>query len=361
MKTFFCDFCGHLIYFENTRCIRCASPLGYIPEKERNTAFKIEKDGVWRRIKNDEAYKPCKNHVDHNACNWMLPYDSTDDYCFSCKFTRTIPDLLRDKNLSYWYKIEKAKRRLIYNILRLKLPLENKFEDPERGLAFDFLESIDLNMKEIDPVKIGHSRGLITMNIDEANDAIRVKIRVEMKERYRTLLGHLRHEIGHYYWFLLFGNAIDGDEFRSLFGDEREDYSQALSKYYENQKEEVSPEYISRYASSHPWEDWAETWAHYMHMFDTLETAYAWGLNFNPKESILQDEKRLVRGDYSSINELIENWTMATGALNSLNRSMGLNDPYPFIISPQVAKKLEFVHETISKAALYPKTFFYSK
>jgi hypothetical protein len=200
-------------------------------------------------------------------------------------------------------------------------------------------------------VKTGHHKGLITINIDEANDAIRVKLRMDMKERYRTLLGHFRHEIGHYYWFILFDQALDIEKFRALFGDERDDYTEALAIYYSQKDEkDQSPEFISRYASSHPWEDWAETWAHYMHMYDTLETAYAWGLNFNPRETALKDEKRLIRGDYSSIEELIENWTMATGALNSLNRSMGLNDPYPFIITPQVSKKLEFIHETISKA-----------
>src|SRR6202011_5238904 len=41
--------------------------------------------------------------------------------------------------------------------------------------------------------------------------------------------------------------------------------------------------HVTPYASAHPWEDFAETWAHYFHMVDTLETATAFGLRLRPE------------------------------------------------------------------------------
>ncbi len=355
MKTFYCDHCGQLIYFENVQCLNCGHMLGYCHDSQKNTAFEIIGKDHWSSLAPrslGKLYKPCFNYTQENVCNWMIPIESSDHYCLSCSLTQTIPDINTGDNRKYWYKLEQAKRRLVYSILSLKLPLRNKQEDPENGLAFEFLEGPELNQPEKTPVSIGHAKGLITINIAEANDAIRVKLRVEMKERYRTLLGHFRHEIGHYYWYLLVGtNSKWLDPCREIFGDDRQNYTEALNTYYASQStRESHPDYISEYASSHPWEDWAETWAHYMHMYDTLETAYSWKINFNPKLSKYPKKENVIFDVDESFNEMLQNWTWATGALNSLNRSMGLNDPYPFIVTPKVSDKLRFIHKVIHES-----------
>lgn len=355
MKTFYCDFCSQLIYFENIECVNCGHILGFCSDTQKNTTFKPIGNGMWESLaprSQGKIYKQCANYSHENVCNWMIPVESKENFCLSCNLNQTIPDIHIGNNRKYWYKLEQAKRRLVYSILSLKLPLKNKKQDPENGLVFEFLEGPELNQPERSPVTTGHNKGLITINVAEANDAVRVKLRVEMKERYRTLLGHFRHEVGHYYWYLLVDNSKWLDPCREIFGDDRLDYQEALSNYYATQAQrELHPDHISVYASSHPWEDWAETWAHYMHMYDTLETAYSWKINFNPKLSKYpKKEQDIEISTDDSFNEMLGNWTWATGALNSLNRSMGLNDPYPFIVTAKVGEKLRFIHKVIHES-----------
>jgi hypothetical protein len=91
------------------------------------------------------------------------------------------------------------------------------------------------------------------------------------------LLGHFRHEVGHYFWDRLVAtDPHQLEEFRVLFGDDRQDYGEALKRHYdEGAPANWQDTYISMYATMHPWEDFAETWAHYLHIVDTLETAGA--------------------------------------------------------------------------------------
>jgi hypothetical protein len=346
MKLFSCQGCGNLLYFENIRCESCGRALGYIPDLTEISALDPKDGNGWTALAAQGiAYRFCRNYY-HGVCNWMLPVDSGEDYCAACRHNRVIPDLSIAGNNVLWGKIEVAKHRLFYGLLRLGLPLENRADDPVHGLAFDFLQ--DLPESHAAGVMTGHDNGLITLAVREADDATREKVRGEMGEPYRTLLGHFRHESGHYFWDRLVARQQGWlDAFRALFGDDRQDYDQALKRHYE---EGAPPNwqdnYVSIYATTHPWEDFAETWAHYLHIVDTLETAGAFGLKVRPRRakgaiaaSIDFDPYRAARMD-----TLIDAWLPVEFATNSLNRSMGLLDLYPFVLSPKVLEKLGFVH-----------------
>jgi hypothetical protein len=241
--------------------------------------------------------------------------------------------------------IEVAKHRLFYTLIKLRLPLATRREDPE-GLAFDFIAAATPSA----PVMTGHANGLVTINLAEADDAERERARNQMGEPYRTLLGHFRHEIAHYYWSRLIENSNRLQEFRDLFGNEQQDYATALQNHYANGPPADWPtHFVTAYASSHPWEDFAETWAHYFHMVDTLETAHAFGLIVRPRVSKGADLATKIDFDaYSAeMDRIIEAWLPLTFAVNSINRSMGLLDLYPFVLSPTVIAKLTFVHDRI--------------
>lgn len=359
MKIFSCDNCGQLIYFENVICNNCGYSLGYCYDTGKLCSFKVGDDGIWTSIgptTTGRRYKPCKNYSKHAACNWMIPVEYSVERCVSCNLNWVIPDISVGDNHKYWQLIEKAKRRLVFSVLHMRLPLHNKKEDKLNGLAFKFMEGPGLNGQEHKPVMTGHNRGIITLNLAEANDAIRVKMRDAMKERYRTLLGHFRHEVGHYYWMLLVDNRQWLEPCRQLFGDDRQDYAESLKKYYAKKSEDdniVDINFISAYASSHPWEDWAETWAHYMHIYDTLETANSWGLRFSVKSVRYSAAQKPNTNVDDPFDRMIDNWDWASCALNSVNRSMGFNDPYPFVISEQVKEKLRFVHNVIHENSVW--------
>jgi hypothetical protein len=260
--------------------------------------------------------------------------------------TRVIPDLSQAGRREAWGRLEVAKRRLVYGLMHLGLPVSSKLEDPNNGLAFEFLADSPATS-----ALTGHKNGVITVNVAEADDAEREKRRQQMGEPYRTLLGHFRHEIGHYYWDRLIKNGPRIQGFRQIFGDERDDYGAALAHHYERGAPSNWQSYfVSAYASMHAWEDWAETWAHYLHMTDTIETAVDCGLSLQPRRT---DEPALdpalaLRGSRpESFDETIERWFSLTYVLNNLNRGMGMPDAYPFILSPPAIDKLRFVHETI--------------
>ena len=352
MKIFSCDVCGHQIYFENTLCVNCKSPLGYLPVLDGMSSLKETDGRVFKALApkaKGNLYKKCRNFQQENVCNWMVPADDPIEFCLSCRLNEIIPDLSVAENRTYWHQLEMAKRRLVFSLLHLNLPLKNKKENPQKGLAFVFKADEDMAAdEESTKVIIGHERGTITINIAEANDAIREKMRLDMNEDYRTLLGHFRHEIGHYYWFLL----IDGNprllaRFREVFGNEQEDYPKALNQYYsQGPKPDWAGRYICAYASAHPWEDWAESWAHYLHMFDALETAHNWGLIIkykSGKELNLIQFKEMLHDFEAMKNQ----WGYLCAALNSLNRSMGMRDVYPFVWTEAIIKKLRFIHQVI--------------
>ncbi|WP_313165271.1 zinc-binding metallopeptidase family protein [Massilia oculi] len=348
MKTFHCDKCSQQIFFENTLCFNCNSTLGYQPATRSVNSFEQTEDGLWRSLNRTDAgkvYKQCSNYVQHDVCNWMLPADDPHDLCASCQLTVVIPALTSEKNHILWARLEAAKRRLLFSLATLNLTPASKEAEPETGLAFQFLEDGVTDQC----VMTGHANGVITLNIAEADPAERERTREQMHERYRTLLGHFRHESGHYYFDRLVANSPWIDEYRALFGDERQDYGESLKRHYENgPAQDWAERFVSSYASSHPWEDWAETWAHYLHMIDTLETAHSCGLQLKPRKA---DEPALdgitlpTRTD--AFDDTLSDWFALTYVLNSLNRSIGMPDSYPFTLSPPVLEKLHFVHRVV--------------
>lgn len=357
MLTFVCQ-CGNELHFANTQCVQCNYTLGFIPDDLVVSAFSETDSELWLSSCNNRKYRPCRNYKVNNVCNWMVEADDENDYCLSCRLTKEIPDLTKADNLRRWYLLERAKRRLIYAAIKLNLPIKNKYEDPEAGLEFVFREDVvedeygnELTIKEF--VITGHNNGLITINVKEADHAVRVDMREKMKESYRTLIGHFRHESGHYYWDRLINETEWIDDFRNLFGDERLDYQEALQTYYKDGPvDEWQHKYISAYASMHPWEDWAETWAHYLHMVDTLESAHNFQVTIgdkaisNPFDHVEYESKLQIE---ESFTEIFDNWCSLARVLNGLNRSMGIDDAYPFIVSESSLNKLRFVHHVINR------------
>ena len=345
MKLFSCQACGQLLYFENVQCVHCRRSLGYLPDLAQISALEPLGDGGWRTLAAPEsAYKFCNNNQ-FGVCNWMVPADDAAGYCAACRHNHVIPDLSVAGHDLLWARLEGAKHRLFYTLMRLKLPLQNRIEDPEHGLAFDFLA--DPPVAHAVRVMTGHDNGLITLALKEADDAVREKTRNEMGEPYRTLLGHFRHESGHYFWDRLVANdPAQLESFRACFGDERADYDAALKTHYEQgAPPNWQDNYVSVYATTHPWEDFAETWAHYLHIVDTLETASAFGMKVKPREARGDLAARVDFDPHAAtdMEQLIDAWLPIAFAVNSLNRSMGLSDLYPFVLTPKTIEKLAFV------------------
>ncbi|MCQ4158323.1 putative zinc-binding peptidase [Roseomonas sp. GC11] len=348
MRLFTCEVCGQTLYFENTRCERCGSALGYLPWPNRLSALEAE-GGAWRaRAEPGRLFRFCANAA-HGACNWLVPLESGEEFCLACRHNRTIPDLSCAGRLEGWRKIQAAERRAVYGFLRLGLPLRNRDEAPETGLAFDVLA--DPPAWDAPRVITGHDNGLITLALAEADDAERTRRRTAMGEPYRTLLGHFRHESGHYFWDRLVRDGGRLAECRAVFGDDGQDYGTALQRHYaEGPPADWQEHFVSAYATAHPWEDFAETWAHYLHIVDTLEMARAFGLGIAPRvdpggelaAEVDVDPYRATR-----IAPLMEAWVPLTAAVNSLNRCMGTPDLYPFVLSPVVVRKLAFIQALV--------------
>lgn len=350
MKVFHCDHCEQLVFFENTQCMRCGRLLAYLPDLETVASLDDAGSGLWQSPlqKGDHrGYRLCDNYSNRNVCNWAVNQETPHSLCVSCRLTRVIPDLGREGNKEAWYQIEVAKRRLVYSLLRMGCPVRNQDDDPQSGLAFELLADSDEPGAE--RVLTGHDNGVITLNIAEADDAERERRRRELGEPYRTLLGHLRHEVGHYYWDLLISRGPRLEAFRGLFGDERRDYRQALSEHYaQGPPANWQQRFISEYASAHAWEDWAETWAHYLHMVDALETAAECGMSLRP-QGVNEPELEAGSRPWSApFDTLIGNWFPLTYVLNNLNRGLGLPDGYPFVLSATAIEKLRFVHDTVA-------------
>jgi len=353
MKLFSCTNCNYPVYFENIFCIHCNASLGFDAVSLQPVAIISENNGLYSTIKRKDKtlYKYCNNYQ-YGVCNWLIPADDASGFCIACSLNRTIPDLSRTEYMERWKAIEIAKHRLVYQLLRMKLPVVPKQQDEQIGLVFDF-KANELNNKK-ERILTGHDNGVITLNIEEADDVEREMARRQMDEVYRTLLGHFRHEVGHYYWDRLIDNTSNLEKFRNLFGDDTIDYNEALQKHYkEGAPLNWNEHYISMYATTHPWEDWAETWAHYLHIIDTLETAYSFGLSINPIIAASQKMHTEIKKDPYAIkdfNTIFQMWIPLTFAMNSLNRSMGLKDIYPFVISEPVKQKMKFIHEVVLNA-----------
>ncbi len=347
MRAFTCKQCHELAPFECFTCPRCGVALGFDPV---SGTLELLSGGAARArcVQSDAAF-----------CNWLLPASETGTKCRSCQLTRTpLPPKAHTEHRAAFAKAEMAKRRLMFQIGELGLPVVSREEDPDHGLAFDLLASDHR-------VVTGHDNGVITIDLNETDDAFREQTRAQFREPYRTLLGHFRHEIGHYYWRqLILGEAkrpgAGGpsllDEARALFGDERADYRAARENHYTHGPgRDWSDNHVSAYAAMHPLEDWAETFAHYLHIHDTVQTASSHGVlvtgpvddrtgRRDPAKAAVPSEDTVWEEGFQAV---IADWLPLTVALNALNRSLGKDDLYPFELSPAVVSKLAFVHKAI--------------
>jgi hypothetical protein len=325
MRAFSCEVCGQLLFFDNSLCLRCGTPQGFVVER-----LALEPLGG----------QPRCSAADIAACNWVAERDGS--LCASCRLTRTRPNDADGEGLEEFAAAEGAKRRLLFELVDLGLPIDGD------DLRFDLLSSRD------EPVVTGHSDGLITLDLAESDDARREQRRAQLGEAYRTLLGHFRHEIGHYYWPSLVERrgADELERCRALFGDERQSYEAAIERHYANgPPSDWRERCVSAYATMHPAEDWAETFSHYLHIHDTLQTAAEFGLVVtgphvaHPPEGSVAVPGKL--GRESSIEAIIADWLPLTYALNALNRGMGRDDLYPFTLAPAVIEKLGYVRERV--------------
>lgn len=335
-----CD-AAHPLYFDSLRCDCCDREVGFDPDTMRMRAVG---EGGLRR---------CDNGSVHGVCNWLVSEDDALPLCRACRLNRVIPDLGDPQAPLYWARIEAAKRRALYGLMALGLDWNDGFavgEGPvlrfrfmaDRKPASGFEEPL---ADDAEPVYTGHNEGEITINLAEADEVQRTRIRTRLGERYRTLLGHFRHELGHYYYERLIAEQPDRlADFRACFGDPSLDYAQAMNAHYQRDPTEPHPEHISHYATMHPWEDWAETWAHYLHMMDGLDTA----ANLHLAVSGRDFASPFANGPTSaSLETWVARWLRLAEAMNTLNRSMGLADAYPFVLNPAVQRKLEWVHARV--------------
>ncbi len=333
MRDFHCRKCGQQLIFENSLCLNCESKLGFhLPSRTIQVLDDKEQAQV-----DDALIGRCANSG-VAACNWLVEIgEGLPALCESCRLTRTRPDDSDTDAMAAFAEAELAKRRVIVELDELQLPIFGKDEDPEIGLAFDLLSSATQQ------VITGHANGVVTLDLAEGDDVHREQLRVSMDEPYRTLIGHFRHEIGHFYQMVLVGDGPNRGRYEELFGDPDEDYQAALDRHYgDGPPENWKDDYVSSYATMHPAEDWAETFAHYLHIRDTLDTAAAFALA--PAGASLDAD---LPGQVG-FDRIIEWWLPLTWALNQINRSMGHQDLYPFVLPPKVLEKMEFIHELIT-------------
>lgn len=358
MRVFNCDHCGHLIFFDSVQCLNCASTLAFLPDVVAMGAVEPaeqEGPGMWRCIGGQGSpdysgrlYRMCRNYTEHHACNFAVSADDSDELCLSCRQTRVLPDLSDAANFGRWMQIEAAKRRLFYSLARLGL-------EPAPGGARPVFELMADKPGE-PAVMTGHHNGVITLNVAEADDDERARRRIALGEPYRTLVGHLRHESGHFYWDQLIRDGGRLESFRQVFGDESIDYAAALEAHYAKGPDlgDWAANYVSAYAASHPWEDWAETWAHYLHMIDLLETSASYATQvtvpgiYGAQLSHAVDPFGKPAPDF---NTMLGHLVPLTLVLNSLTRSLGQPDAYPFALAENALAKLRFVHEVVSSVS----------
>jgi hypothetical protein len=355
MRLFTCASCGNTVFFENVHCNQCGHSLAYLPDVRRVSAIEPTPEDptlfvALASAAGGQRYRLCANSSEYGVCNWAVPAEDPEPYCACCRFNDVVPDASKPGNLAAWKKLEVGKHRLFYSLAQLELPMESREQRPESGLAFNFMEDLPGAKQK---VMTGHANGVITINLAEADDPSRERLRNQLGEPYRTVLGHFRHEIGHYYWDRLIKETPWLPAFRELFGDEQASYQEAIQQHYANPPPADWPQhFVSSYATMHPWEDWAETWAHYLHMVDTLETARGYGLVLRLEAIDGAPQSPLAtRGiEFHDFEDMLRGWLPLTVALNSLNRSMGLLDPYPFVLSNEVLRKLRFVHDVVEHA-----------
>lgn len=342
MKRFSCE-CGNVLYFGSSRCLACGREVGYDPAGR--SVVPVGDRG---------ELKVCENGRKHQVCNWLLPRHAKSVWCIACGMNRTIPDLGNGRNRMLWGHMETAKKRLLYTLTGLGFSLPSKSEDPRNGLAFDILSA-----RSNPNVTTGHLNGVITVNLEEADDTYRQINRQQLGENSRTLLGHFRHESAHYLWQRHL-SALDWESpprlaFRERFGDEWLDYATALETHY--QRGPVvgwEQRFITAYASSHPWEDWAETWAHYLQIVDGLETCESMGIQVKhlslpleilpPEAGVLPDSLKPPPAADGEFLLMLQRWMCLSTVLNEVSGSLGGQPFYPYVISVEISRKLRLAH-----------------
>jgi hypothetical protein len=338
MRDFHCPNCGQRLTFENSTCLACGSALGFSLDDMALLVITTGDEGDKPGFVSARDYELCANR--HLAeCNWLVPINNPGGLCTSCALTLERPNDNDADGLAAFARAEAAKRRLVAELYEMKLPIIGRDRDPEYGLAFRLLSSAH------EKVMTGHDDGVITLDLAEGDDVHREQLRVEMDEPYRTLLGHFRHEVGHYYFYRLITPSSDYlARFNELFGDPDADYQEALDRHYDQGAPQGWQEsFVSSYATMHAAEDWAETFAHYLHIRDTLDTCAWCGL---APASATFDRPAL---GPSAFPNIIEMWLPLSWSLNMVNRSMGHDDLYPFVLPVAVLEKMQFIHTVIDE------------
>lgn len=351
MRRFHCT-CGNPIFFENTQCVACLKEVGWCPVCATMTALEQTGEHVWRcgHETCGAALVKCHNYSVEHVCNRCCR--AGDDpaapapLCDYCRYTETIPDLGIAGNREKWARLEAGKRRLLYTLDVMGLPYGKEEDGCSPPLSFDFKADVSpatsrrWSLGEEEEVFTGHAGGKITINIREADPVELEKSRVRFDEAHRTVIGHFRHEIAHYYWEMLVPGRCE-DRFREVFGDhENPAYADAMQRYYdEGPRPDWQSSYISAYATMHPWEDFAETFAAYLDMVSVLDTARNLGVvgNIDPRQAELRD--------------MVDRYANLGIVLNEMNRTMGLIDLVPEIFAPEIVEKMEFVHRLVRDAA----------
>ncbi len=342
MKSWRCHECDQAVFFHDLMCVNCSATLGFDPESMEMLSLRKKggSDQTGRQVLVDHfgrEFLQCHNGVQYGVCNWLIPVDNPHTFCKGCQLNRTIPNLDNPTNIIRWNNFEHAKKRLLFTLFRLEISISSGHSNPEKGLLFDLIEDHRTNFEDFSGsfVHTGHLDGLITINALEADDVQRAAVKQEMNETYRTLIGHLRHESGHFIWSFVKKNDQLMQEFEALFGDESIDYGSTMENYYKHgPADNWQKHYISPYASAHPAEDWAEVWGHYLFIYDAIETALSYGVIPPPQKKI-------------GIQARILLWQKLSVVLNELNRSAGLDDAYPFVLNKTIRQKLEFVDKAV--------------
>lgn len=331
MQRFACERCGNQLPFDASTCPVCGALIGYVPEQRDLRVLEPADDPATYAVGGSaDVLWRCLNAA--WGCNWTLAADAGGEWCRSCSLTRGRPDLADPAAVERWAAAEAAKRRLVHQLDSLALPIEPRSRSAPHGLAFDLVDLPGV------PGITGHLDGIVTLDLAEADDQHRDQQRRQLGEPFRTLIGHLRHEVGHYYWDRLVGQSDHLAAFRRLFGDERADYRRALSEHHTTTTTWDRSRYVSAYATAHPLEDWAETFAHYLHVVDALDTAIAYGL-VDPV-----DEEVAATQGFAAI---LERWAPVAAALDAIADSLGTPRPFPFEPTGVALDKLAFVHARV--------------
>lgn len=321
MRVFSCPACQARLFFDNRQCLACGTHVVLDPVS----------DQMWPLAGN-----ACANRA-QAGCNWVAAPGS-GGMCLSCAQTRTIPDLGVPANAAYWRDAEGAKRWVLWGLMRLGWFLPS---DPGPRPIFDLVAE-DTGAGPV-KVTMGHADGVITLNVSESDPARLAQRRVELGEAYRSMVGHLRHELAHFLHWRRMDDPGFAEAFRALFGDERADYAAALARHYDN-PQPAGDAYISSYATAHPHEDWAETAAHTLHLLDITDSFAAAGLRLDGADGGAPAYAQTDGG------ALIDQAARIGVAMNHINRAMGLSDLYPFVLTPGLAPKLNFALAALRRA-----------